>query len=149
MYDRILIPLDGSSCSEATVEHGLGLARLCGAEVTFLHVRVGGETPQGPESQAEQALERALEGARAVGIEADKLVVDDKHPAEAILRIEEDYDLIVIGTHGRHGADRLVLGSVSEAVTRHSAKPHLVLRCPADGAFDLVDHYRHVKSDDA
>lgn len=155
MYNRILIPLDGGPCSDYTVEHGANLAKLCGAELVFLYVKTPPsavetashrETHEELEQKAMGALERSLQQARAGGVAAQKTIVEASQPAEAILEAEKDFDLIVIGTHGRHGADRVILGSVSEAVLRRSQKPHLVLRCPADEAFDLIDYYRKVET---
>jgi nucleotide-binding universal stress UspA family protein len=48
------------------------------------------------------------------------------HPVESILQVSQQHDLVVMGTHGRSGLDRLLLGSVAERVTRQSTKPVLV-----------------------
>jgi nucleotide-binding universal stress UspA family protein len=53
----------------------------------------------------------------------------EARPVEAILNEAKNHDLIVMGTHGRSGLDRFMLGSVTEAVLHRSDRPVLVLRC--------------------
>lgn len=141
MYERILMPMDGSACSEIVLEHGLGLARLCGAEVTFLHVMGPSDTDEQRRAR-EEVLGAAQARAQRDGVAAEVRLVTADRLVTTLLEIEQEYDLIVVATHGRRGADRLVLGSVSEGVIRQSDKPHLVVRCELDHDFDLIDHYR-------
>jgi len=150
LYKRILVPVDLDSCSEYAVAHGVELAGVCGGSITFLHVRAlrtpeaGREEAASGAARVEQLMSKALEHARQRGVEASSRLLEGS-PVEAILMMESEFDLIIMGTHGRHGADRLVLGSVSEGVLRRSDKPHLLLRCPPGEAFDLIDYYREVK----
>lgn len=71
---------------------------------------------------------KALELAQVAGIEAESKLVEAR-PVEAILSEAKNHDLIVMGTHGRSGLDRFMLGSVTETVLHRSDKPVLVLRC--------------------
>ncbi len=146
MYKRILMPIDGSSCSEQAVSQALALAKTLAADLTFVYVldnplralytaSEGG--PYQPalyadlKRHAEYSLRKAQVCAQRAGLNAKSLLVEGKRPAKAILELEPDYDLVVIGTHGRGGFDRVLLGSVTEALLRRSAKPHLVIRCVA------------------
>jgi len=146
MYSRILIPTDGSSPSEAAVKLGLELARNLQAEVTLLYVvepgvtriLIGPETvPYHPEFSRElavagtQALERAEGFAQYLGVPV-KSELKQGSPSQAILEEAAQHDLIVMGTHGRSGLDRLLLGSVTHKVLQRSPKPVLVVRHPGD-----------------
>lgn len=146
VYKRILIPTDGSACSERAFDEGLALARALGAEVTFLYVvenplsvyNMEGSLVYQPELEAslketgEAALARARRRAEDMGVRAQTRLQETRQssPVEAILAAEGDFDLTVMGTHGRRGFDRLVLGSVTEKLLLRSAKPRLTIRCP-------------------
>lgn len=149
MYNRILLPLDGSSCSEQTVRWGLDFAAAVGAEVTFLHVleaptNMLGSLPTGAlylgdllrdmRATGKKSLEDAKTEANFRGVGCDAYMLEDQNPAHAILETEKNYHLTLMATHSRRGLDRLFLGSVTEAVLRQSEKPHLILRCPGEGA---------------
>lgn len=140
MYKKILIPIDASPCHEKVIHEGLELARLNDASVTFLYVvedpvievygrPYGKDLYQDYIKAGDETLAEALKRAQAANVPAKTLLVDKEHPAEAILNAEEDHDLSVMGTHGRKGFTRMVLGSVTEEVMRHSKKPHLVVTC--------------------
>jgi nucleotide-binding universal stress UspA family protein len=138
MYDRILLPTDGSDASDRAVEQAIGLARETGA--TLLVLFVVEDIPYSPElmddeveSHLRDVGQAALEeiGARAdeagVGIET---VLRQGAPHTSILEYadEADVDLIVMGTHGRSGLDRYLLGSVTERVVRTADAPVLTVR---------------------
>jgi nucleotide-binding universal stress UspA family protein len=140
MVSRILIPIDGSPCSERVVAEGLALARDLDASVTFLFVledpvvRVYG-VPYGRQLHAdlqrtgEEALESAAARAQASNVAAKTLFIDDATPIEAILEVEERHDLTVIGTQGHRGVRRMLLGSVADELVRRSGRSHLVVPC--------------------
>lgn len=147
MYKRILIPIDGSLCSEHTLRWGLQFAKALTAEVTFLHVlenplsstyslpggaSYAAELRQDLQEAGTASLENAKLRAKDAGVTCDAFMREDDHPARAILHAEAAYHLTLMGTHSRRGLDRLFLGSVTEAVLRRSDKPHLILRCPAE-----------------
>lgn len=143
---RFLLPLDGSPCSDAAVSEGLRLAQAVGASVTLLHaLEVPVSVYTMPESlvydprlqeelkaAAESALARAKAQAEAAGVAVTIKLVEGVGvlAVDAILEAEREADLGVLGTHGRRGLDRLMLGSVAEGVIRRAALPHLVVRCP-------------------
>ncbi len=144
MYKNILIPTDGSNCSEQAIKEGLKLARAFNAKVTFLCVA------ESPHPAIYASLEgvsyhsslledlrkfalKTLEEAEVLAKESDVdytvKLVEDSTPVKVILEEESGHDLIVLGSHGRKGFDRFLLGSVTESVLRKSQKPHLVVRC--------------------
>lgn len=143
MYKRILMPTDGSACAEQAMEHGLELARLMNAEVTFLHVlenplTSGYATPetlpysaqlyQDLKDAANQILQRAAERAEKLGVKATTRLVENRDPVQAIHEAEEGHDAVVMGTHGRRGFNRWMFGSVAEGALRRSNKPFLLVR---------------------
>lgn len=143
MYQRILMPTDGSACAEQAMEHGLELARLMNAEVTFLHVlenplTSGYATPetlpysaqlyQDLKDAANQILQRAAVRAESLGVKATTKLVENRDPVQAIHEAEEGHDAVVMGTHGRRGFNRWMFGSVAEGALRRSSKPFLLVR---------------------
>jgi nucleotide-binding universal stress UspA family protein len=143
MFQRILIPIDGSSCSDEAVDQGLALALSLGARVTFLYVvedpfaYLPADLPAYTDVRddmrraGDELLAAVSQRARERGVAADARLVTGTliHPVQAILDAEVDYDLVLMGTHGRRGFDRMFLGSVTDGVLRRSTKPHLVIRC--------------------
>lgn len=145
MFDRILIPTDGSEPAEHAIPTGIDLAAAHDATVYAMYVvepvplggyaagmstasSEHGEYTEQQEAEAEAALDIVSEA----GLEADVDVVETVkygEPDEAIVTYAEtsDIDLIVMGTHGRSGADRLVIGSVAEKVVRGSSVPVLTV----------------------
>jgi nucleotide-binding universal stress UspA family protein len=143
MYKTILMPTDGSPCSLQALEHGLGLAKALGAKVHFLYVL---ENPAqaiwiAPESvpyglelledlrkAGEEAVAKALAMAQEKGVEATGEVKEGV-PIPTIVEAAKGFDLLVMGTHGRTGLDKLLLGSVTEGVLHRVSVPVLVMRC--------------------
>ncbi len=134
---RILVATDFSECSDAAVEHAVYLAERLAAPLDFAHVIEGDDDPQsywfapGEPIRAErQDAFRSTDGGRRLVrlIEDRAACLADRvrgrlqfgRPAAAILRIAEEYDLVVLGTHGRHGVSRLMAGSIAEAVIRQA-----------------------------
>jgi nucleotide-binding universal stress UspA family protein len=145
MYHRILIPTDGSRCSQIAVRHGLELAKALGARVTFLYAledpvstvyTIPEAVPYQPElyealrRDAERALQQARQAADTLGVPAESKLAERQDPVRAILDAEAAHDLIVMGTHGRRGVSRLVFGSVAEGVLRQAERPCLLIRDP-------------------
>jgi len=143
MYQRILMPTDGSGCARNAMRKGLELAKQLGAEVTFIHVLenplvAGYAAPEALPYSAQlyqdlkqagrEILDEALAEAEDVGVKAEAELIENRRPADAIHDAEENHDLVVMGTHGRRGVDRWMFGSVAEAALRRAAKPFLVIR---------------------
>jgi nucleotide-binding universal stress UspA family protein len=142
MYRRILIPTDGSEPSEKALRQGCQLAKRLGASVSVLYVDepialtplVGSQSIPHYEqwvrearAAGEKALERAAQIAREEGLEAQTQLAEGR-AVQQILEAAKDHDLIVMGSHGRGGLDRLLLGSVTSGVVRRSPVPVLVVR---------------------
>lgn len=142
MYKSILLPVDGSPCSDVALEHGLRLAKTLGAKITLLHTV---ENPLGvyavPETLAynqelyetlkksgQDILAKAKAKADALGVQSETKFLENTTPLEAILGGLQSCDLVVMGTHGRRGFDRWMFGSVAEGVLRHADKPCLMIR---------------------
>ena len=146
MYQNILIPLDGSDCSEKAAQQGLELAARLGGSVTFLYVvedplyyarnavSTYGTIYEDLREIGREVLDSARKRAELAGVAAETVLVDTPmaHPVDAILEAEAEHDLTVMGTHGRRGFNRLLLGSVAEGVLRRSRKPQLVIRCDSN-----------------
>jgi nucleotide-binding universal stress UspA family protein len=144
MYKNILIPTDGSDASQIALNHGLELAKSVGATVTVLFAienpftsTWGGFAPSDAgtvggimddlRALGGRTLDAALETAKGSGVTVKQMLVEDLRVRDAILEAAKTHDLIVMGTHGRSGLDRVLLGSVTEYVIRHAETPTLVV----------------------
>lgn len=148
MYKHILIATDGSELAAHGVEHGLALAVPLGAQVTVLTVALplrkeaaqaaiegGVDDPfvrydQQIESHMKTLFASIEQRAAEHGVSVNLLHEIDEHPAEAIIRTAglKGCDLIVMTSHGRRGAKRLLLGSQTAEVLAHTVIPVLVVR---------------------
>jgi nucleotide-binding universal stress UspA family protein len=147
---RILCPIDFSEFSRRALEHAVALGRWYEAEITVLHVVpfvpsvVTATFPPGVSPLALEPMphDRILEELRssaglvvAAGLSLDAVVRDGSAVAEVVdLARTLPADLLVMGTHGRGGFERLVLGSVAEKVLRKANCPVLTVPQRADGA---------------
>ena len=133
----ILFPTDSSTASDAAMVHAEALAKASGAKLLIIHVEEpplaygGGELYYGlPEPSSERIL-KMLEDVKPADPQVPfthRLTMGD--PAGEIVRIagEEGAEMIVLGTHGRTGVTRMLMGSVAEAVVRRAPCPVLVYR---------------------
>jgi nucleotide-binding universal stress UspA family protein len=132
MYERILVPLDGSSQAEAVLPHAERLASSFDSEVLLLWV-VAHEAGNGGSSPAQDYMKSIRARLESAGVSARTMTVVDGNAASAILRVaaEERTSLVCMSTHGLGGIRRLVLGSVADEVVRRSDTPVLLVR-PGD-----------------
>ncbi|HEY7049683.1 MAG TPA: universal stress protein [Jatrophihabitantaceae bacterium] len=88
-----------------------------------------GNARVGSEAGASDYLDSVLEGLddQLTGVDVRRTVIDDRHPAEALLDASRDADLLVVGSRGRGGFSELMLGSVSHAVVMHAVCPVVVV----------------------
>jgi nucleotide-binding universal stress UspA family protein len=143
MYDDILVPTDGSPASDAAIDHAIDLADRYGARLHALYVvdgsaystlEAGSEVViDALESEGEQATDRVADAAAAAGVETTTTVTSGTaYRAIREYADEQAVDMIVMGTHGRKGLDRYLLGSVTERVVRTADVPVLTVRQSGD-----------------
>jgi nucleotide-binding universal stress UspA family protein len=144
MFQRILIPVSDCPGSESAAETGVQFSRLLGCHLVFMHVLtdIEAQLEEGREV-AQRLLERLARPSRfppTLRVTA----MDGKSIAERILEVahEERVDLIVMGTHGRQGAERLVLGSVAQAVAGSSEIPVQIIPVRAPETNRFADRWR-------
>ena len=121
--ERALVPLDGSALAESALPMVQAMAVKPIDEVRLLRV-VDIERDR---AEADDYLERIADRLRAYGLKVTKSVTLGP-PAEAIARIAPSHDLVILGTHGRGGFDRLRHGSVATAAIRTLTTPTLLVR---------------------
>lgn len=141
MPERILVPVDGSNRSEEALEYAI--ETFPEASITAVHVLEAGHGDGGTlsgmtgnlpdESAAMERSEEILESVRELAAERGAEIETQRgrgRPDRLIVKRAEDgkYDMIVIGSHGRDGVARVLLGSVAEKVVRRSSVPVLVIR---------------------
>ena len=133
----VLFPTDFSTASDAALSHAEALAKQSGAELLIVHVEEpplaygGGELYYGLPEPTSDRIQKMLADVRPqdAAVKFKHLLVMGD-PAGEIVRIadEEKVDSIVLGTHGRTGLSRLLMGSVAEGVVRRAPCPVLVYR---------------------
>jgi nucleotide-binding universal stress UspA family protein len=143
MYQRILIPLDGSNIAERALPLAASLARQSGAKLILTRsVYLTGVTAEtfnvaqhNALCKADAYLKNIAAPLRAKGLSVD-LAINYAEPAEGILSEIDvtDADLVIMTTHGWTGFRRLVFGSVAEAVLAHSPVPVMLVRAAPDAA---------------
>mgnify|MGYP006302014457 CR=1 FL=1 len=134
MYDRILVPTDGSPSIQPVVDHAVELADVHDATLHGLYVVDTGSFATLPvettwdgvtemlREEGELALSEFTE--RAVGVPVETAIRDGNPSGEIVAYAREHgCDSVVMGTHGRGGIDRLLLGSVAERVVRAAPVP--------------------------
>lgn len=139
-YKRIMVATDGSRPARKAVETGIDIAKLSGAKIYAVYVVVptthsardfGWEKAamEHFRNEGKRATGFVEETAKAAGIEVESVLIEG-HPADEIVKFAEqnDIEMIVMGTLGKTGLDRFLLGSVAENVVRHSKIPVLVVR---------------------
>ncbi len=144
MFKHILLPVDGSTTSLMAVEKALGLAQAFKSTVTVIYVidpyafsGVGADFAYGQAQyldaatvEANEALTGATQMFEAVGITVHASVIEAHAIYRGILETASSVgaDLVVLGSHGRRGLEKLVLGSVAAQVLAHAHLPILVVR---------------------
>ncbi len=145
MYQRILVPVDGSPTAERGLREAIKLAEGQATRLLFLHIvddytmliemsSAAGyeEMIRGLRQYGLDVLGKAKRAAEAAGAHSETLLreVTGKRVADVIVDQARQHacDLIVMGTHGRRGFSRLTLGSAAEGVVRSSPVPVLLVR---------------------
>jgi len=145
MYKNILVAVDGSSTSNRALQEAMDFAKEQQACLLLVHVVDEtlvnwdegqwlnyGEVQEALTKSGEKILADTCKKVREAGIKATTKLVESTARRTSDVIVEESQrqcaDLIVIGTHGRRGFDRLLLGSVAEGVTRTATVPVLLVR---------------------
>jgi nucleotide-binding universal stress UspA family protein len=157
LYTQILMPVDGSPTSDKALDEAIRLARLNGARLRLLHVvdelsYVNGFEPAMNylkdtlplmHEAGEKLLAHAREKAHAQGVVADSVLIVGRpgrlweHVATQASGVKAD--LVVVGSHGRRGLGRALMGSDAEQIVRHAPVPVLVVRAAGAGGSPGAD----------
>ena len=142
MYEKILVPLDGSVLAERAIRHAEEIARGTRSEILLVQA-ISFPMPVVPEAvlvpdsrwlaEAKKEALRYLDGIAAPLRDAGmriRTMVDERPPADAILHVaaREEVDLIVMSSHGRGGLTRLLMGSVAESVFRATSRTVMLVK---------------------
>lgn len=147
MYQKVLVPLDGSSLAECVLPHVQAISKGCGVDVTLvrvvepLHMLRGLESDISPEERRrieQDSMKVArdyLEGIKAElekeGLNVRTEVLFGKVTDELARYGEKgDFGLIIVASHGRSGVSRWVWGSVADRVLRSACVPVMIVRAP-------------------
>ncbi len=146
MIKEVMIATDGSETSEKAAKVGIETACRSGGRITVVYVvdvfrlahlpgyaalpGLKGKLMELMQKEGQKAVEYVEEQASEAGIPC-QMIVAEGDPSDELLRISEKSDLLIMGSVGRTGLDKLLLGSVAEKVVRHSTIP--VLLVPKDG----------------
>ncbi|NMM81146.1 universal stress protein UspA [Acidovorax sp. SRB_14] len=146
MYQRILVPIDGSPTSLQGLAEAIRLARLTGGQLRLLHMvdalsltlgmgaygAFSGDVYDALQKEGQKILQDGHQQALAEGIAADTAMEEGVRSRLADLVLEQvkkwPADLVVLGTHGRRGVGRMLLGSDAEQVVRTCPVPVLLVR---------------------
>ncbi|MDR3075216.1 MAG: universal stress protein [Candidatus Methanoplasma sp.] len=142
-FKKILVPTDGSELTKYAVDKAIELAELSGGKVTALYVldkSIYANSPMDTavinvydtlEKEGKYATGYVAEKARAAGVDIEEKLVDGV-PAKVILQEAESgsYDIIVMGTLGRTGISKLLMGSVAEKIIQNAKCPVMVAKSP-------------------
>jgi nucleotide-binding universal stress UspA family protein len=138
---KILVPIDGSDYSNRAAEYAIGVAKAQKAEVLLVYVVdelvidqfSGGAERSAVEAELKGAGQRAVRYAESLlekaGVKYSSMLLKGR-PFEQIVNTTKsfDVDLVVMGTYGRRGAERILIGGVAERVIEYSPCPVLVIK---------------------
>ena len=150
-YERILVPVDGSDTANAGLKHAVELAKASGAKLRLLHVIDEAPLLSYPEAvyqigdfiedltrSGQELLQKAKRFAESQGVKVETTLLESRGLRVAdVIGVEAKRwrpSLIVIGTHGRRGVNRLLMGSDAELVMRNTAVPVLLIHGPRERA---------------
>jgi nucleotide-binding universal stress UspA family protein len=142
LFRKILVPIDGSDISDKAMRMALDMTRESLGTVRFVHVMeddlylsseaMSDDLRTQVENHAKELLQKAMDAATGMGVNAQSQVLykPGQRLGESVADEAADWgaDLVVLGTHGRRGLGRLLLGSGAEQVIRLSPVPVLVVR---------------------
>jgi nucleotide-binding universal stress UspA family protein len=157
---RILVPTDFSNCSHVACDLALKFATKFGSSIELLHVdeppawtwfvipelivnmpnEASSSLHEFVQTRTRRALEQLVEALQNAGVTQVRHRMESGDPGAEIVRVAQEghFDLIVMGTHGRKGFERLLMGSVAERVVRQAACPVLTVRAEDEAAPEPV-----------
>lgn len=149
-FKKIMIATDGSDCSRLAVDKGIELAQLSGGTVYAVYVVSTAYFPMDGDyfvginpywesiqeawrTQGQQAVNYVKDLGEMKGVSVESALLEG-YPSDELIRYaeKEEMDIVIMGTLGRTGLDRLLLGSVAGNVVRHSKVPVMVVRDKCD-----------------
>jgi len=122
-FHNILIATDGEELTEAAIRKSIELAELSGGIVTALYVL----DKNASEADGSAAVAKVTAAGKKAGIKVIEKI-EAGIPAEVIVSVAENFDIIVMGTAGRTGLKKFMVGSVAETVVKNAVCPVLVVR---------------------
>jgi nucleotide-binding universal stress UspA family protein len=146
VYQRILVPIDGSPTSDKALAAAIQMAQAFGARLRLIHIMeetayLAGYDPFGGyagdlirimRESGEKILQEGMTAVQAAGVAVDSMLFDQlgQRLGESVASAAKHWpaDLIVVGTHGRRGIGRLLMGSGAEQIIRQAPIPVLVVR---------------------
>ncbi len=149
MFKRILVPVDGSNPSTKALTVALLVARESAGRIRILHTldelallagyEYNGELLPIVRKAADKLLQDSMEAAKAASVPADSRLIEAPGRRLGDVVADEakawEADLVVVGTHGRRGVARVLLGSGAEQVVRAAAVPVLTIRGSEESAY--------------
>jgi nucleotide-binding universal stress UspA family protein len=148
VYQHILVPVDGSEISLAAVQHAIQLAKMHQSKLSFISLisenpfhdadfySVGSSIMKEyfiqAQANAEAALTLAKDAAATAGVSTNSQIIQAEVSAKQVIQFAENtqVDLIVVGSHGRKGFQKMMLGSFAQEVLASTQLPVLVIKQP-------------------
>ena len=139
MFEKILVPLDGSEHSFNALEKAIQIAKKFDGQITLIHVFSVG-TMSTPSSEACESIQEMRKQGKSILARARKKVKAKKIPVKTLIKegqtvneilkaaTDGDFNLIIIGARGISKLREILLGSVSDGVIRHATRPVLVVK---------------------
>jgi nucleotide-binding universal stress UspA family protein len=142
IFERIIVPVDGSDVARSAAKKALDLAQCTGIPVVALHVLNVPDLPsfyaypgairyqemhEFIQKEGHLYLDEIEHLGNQIGVTVSKKLLEG-HPAEEIIKETREGDLIIMGSKGRTGLDRLLMGSVAENVARHASCPVMIVK---------------------
>jgi nucleotide-binding universal stress UspA family protein len=124
-FKNILVATDGSQYGESAVREAIGIVKKCGSSLVAVSV-ASSETEL---ASAKDNVQKIIDAAKKEGVSSEAVTMIGK-PYEAIVEVsrQKHVDLIIVGSHGRTGLERLLMGSVAERVIGHSETAVLIVK---------------------
>jgi nucleotide-binding universal stress UspA family protein len=138
-FEKVLLATDGSDSVQAAIQEAISLAKFCGSRLSVISVvevnpefgALAPEYVEKAENETREHLESIKQKAAAEGIECDVVAHQGEEPYQFIVEEAKKINagVIVLGTHGRTGLKRLMMGSVASRVIGHAPCKVMIVPC--------------------